>query len=77
MYAAVGGAIVTEKLFRWPGLGQLSVDAVFDRDGPVVLGSVVVASLAIALANVAVDAAPPLLDPRARRGARPASSAGR
>lgn len=64
--ALVGGAIVTEKLFRWPGLGQLSIDAVFDRDGPVILGTVIVASTAIVLANIVVDLSYALLDPRVR-----------
>lgn len=64
--ALVGGAIVTEKLFRWPGLGQLSIDAVFDRDGPVILGTVIVASTAIVLANMLVDFSYALLDPRVR-----------
>jgi peptide/nickel transport system permease protein len=61
-----GGAIVTEKLFRWPGLGQLSVDSVFDRDGPIIMGTVIVASTAIVLANLLVDLSYSLLDPRAR-----------
>jgi peptide/nickel transport system permease protein len=62
----LGGAIVTEKLFRWPGLGQLSVDAVFDRDAPIIMGSVIVASTAIVLTNVLVDLSYALLDPRVR-----------
>jgi peptide/nickel transport system permease protein len=64
--ALVGGAIVTEKLFRWPGLGQLSVDAVVERDGPVILGTVLVASSAVILANLLVDLSYALLDPRSR-----------
>ncbi|HKQ71822.1 MAG TPA: ABC transporter permease [Polyangiaceae bacterium] len=62
----VGGAIVTEKLFRWPGLGQLSVDAVFDRDAPIIMGTVIVSSTAIVLANLLVDLSYTLLDPRVR-----------
>jgi len=62
----LGGAIVTEKLFRWPGLGQLSVDAVFDRDAPIILGTVIVASTAIVLSNLLVDLSYALLDPRVR-----------
>lgn len=62
----LGGAIVTEKLFRWPGLGQLSVDAVVERDGPVILGTVIVASTAIIVANLLVDLSYALLDPRSR-----------
>jgi peptide/nickel transport system permease protein len=64
--ALVGGAIVTEKLFRWPGLGQLSVDAVFDRDAPIIMGTVIVASAAIIFSNLLVDASYALLDPRVR-----------
>ena len=62
----VGGAIVTEKLFRWPGLGQLSVDSVFNRDSPIILGTVIFASTAIVLCNVLVDLSYTLLDPRVR-----------
>lgn len=62
----IGGAVVTEKLFRWPGVGQLSVDAVFDRDAPVVLGIVILTSSAIVLANLVVDLSYALLDPRTK-----------
>jgi len=64
--ALLGGAIVTEKLFRWPGLGALSVDAVLDRDGPVVMGIVLVASLAVVVSNLVVDLLYAVLDPRVR-----------
>jgi peptide/nickel transport system permease protein len=63
----VGGAIVTEKLFRWPGLGQLSVDSVFNRDAPIILGTVIFASTAIVMSNVFVDISYSLLDPRVRK----------
>ncbi|MEO7111845.1 MAG: ABC transporter permease [Polyangiaceae bacterium] len=65
--ALVGGAIVTESLFRWPGLGALSVTALVDRDGPVVMGTVIVTSCAIVLANLIADAAYFTLDPRIRK----------
>lgn len=65
--ALVGGAIVTETLFRWPGLGALSVSALLDRDGPVIMGTVIVSSTAIVLANLLVDLSYGLLDPRVRR----------
>jgi peptide/nickel transport system permease protein len=64
--ALLGGAIVTEKLFRWPGIGALAVDAVVDRDGPVVMGIVLVATLAVVVMNVVVDALYAVLDPRTR-----------
>jgi ABC-type dipeptide/oligopeptide/nickel transport system permease component len=62
--ALVGGAIVTESLFRWPGLGQLSVTALLDRDGPLIVGTVIVSSTAIVLSNLAVDLLYGALDPR-------------
>jgi peptide/nickel transport system permease protein len=63
----MGGAMVTETLFRWPGLGSLSVNAMLDRDGPVMLGTVILTSTAIVLSSVAADFAYLLLDPRVRR----------
>jgi peptide/nickel transport system permease protein len=65
--ALVGGAVVTETLFRWPGIGALSVTALLDRDGPVIMGTVLVTSTAIVLANVAVDLLYGVLDARTRR----------
>src|SRR6185503_9252487 len=35
----VGGAVVTEKVFRWPGIGQMAVEALLNRDGPLILGT--------------------------------------
>jgi peptide/nickel transport system permease protein len=64
--ALVGGAVVTETVFRWPGLGELSVKALLDRDGPVILACVVVTSVAIVAANLLVDALYVRIDPRVR-----------
>lgn len=60
----VGGAIVTESVFRWPGIGSLSVEAMLDRDGPLIMGCVVVTSTAIVLSNLVVDLMYAVLDPR-------------
>ncbi len=62
----MGGAVVTETVFRWPGLGELSLHATLDRDGPVVCGCLLVTSIAVVLANVVVDLSYPRIDPRAR-----------
>jgi peptide/nickel transport system permease protein len=62
--ALMGGAIVTETIFRWPGLGELSVHATADRDGPVVYACVMVTSVAVIAANLAVDLTYGWLDPR-------------
>ncbi len=64
--ALVGGAVVVETLFRWPGLGMVSVSALLDRDGPLIMGTVLVTSLAVVVANLVVDLAYVWLDPRAR-----------
>lgn len=63
----VGGAIVTESVFRWPGLGSLSATALLDRDGPVVMGCVIITSSIVVLSTLLVDVAYVLLDPRIRR----------
>jgi peptide/nickel transport system permease protein len=62
--ALMGGAVVTETVFRWPGLGELSVKALLDRDGPVILACVIASSVMIVGANVLVDAVYARLDPR-------------
>ena len=64
--AMMGGAVVTETIFRWPGIGSLSVEAALARDGPVIMGVVLVTSIAIVLANLAVDLVYVVLDPRIR-----------
>ena len=63
----VGGAVVTESVFRWPGLGSLSVDAMLDRDGPLIMGCVILTSSVVVLSSLAVDLAYSALDPRVRR----------
>jgi len=66
----IGGAIVTESLFRVPGIGSLSVTAMLDRDGPVMMGCVLIASLSVVTANALADALYPYLDPRLRDASR-------
>jgi peptide/nickel transport system permease protein len=64
--ALMGGAVITETVFRWPGIGQLSVSALLNRDGPVILACVVVTSIAVVVSNLAVDLLYARLDPRVR-----------
>jgi peptide/nickel transport system permease protein len=66
----VGGAVVTERLFRWPGVGQLAVDALLNRDGPVITATVLLSSTAIVAATIALDLVHLALDPRLRRPSR-------
>ncbi|WP_437321263.1 ABC transporter permease [Sorangium sp. So ce385] len=68
--ALAGGAIVTERLFRWPGVGSMAVEALQNRDGPLLVGTVLFAAAAIVLATVALDLAALALDPRLRSRSR-------
>jgi peptide/nickel transport system permease protein len=62
----MGGAIVTEYIFGWPGLGREAVNGILNIDLPLVLGVVLLSALAILVANLLVDVAYALLDPRVR-----------
>lgn len=62
----LGGAVLTESIFGWPGLGQLAVTAISQRDFPLVQGVVLVFALMFALVNLMVDLLNGMLDPRVR-----------
>ena len=62
----MGGAVITETVFAWPGLGRLSVQAIFSRDLPVVEASVVVLAVGVLIANLLVDIINAQVDPRIR-----------
>lgn len=63
----LGGAVITEAVFSWPGLGSLVVEAIQGRDYPVVQGGVLLIAVGYVLANTLTDLAAGLLDPRVRR----------
>ncbi len=62
----IGGVVVTETVYAIPGLGSLTVDAVLNRDFPVIQGLVLLFSVAYVLVNLLVDLSYLLLDPRIR-----------
>lgn len=62
----VGGAVVTETVFARPGIGQLTAQAVANRDTPVLLAVVVISTVAFVTINLVVDLLYPVLDPRLR-----------
>jgi peptide/nickel transport system permease protein len=64
----LGGAILTETIFAWPGVGRLVVDAIFARDYPIVQGAVLVIALVFVVVNLLVDLSYAYLDPRIRYG---------
>ncbi|MES9862547.1 MAG: nickel ABC transporter permease [Candidatus Thiodiazotropha sp. LLP2] len=66
--ALLGGAVVTEVVFDWPGIGSLMIEAIQKRDYPVVQGCVLFISLMYVLVNTLTDLLYGLIDPRIRLG---------
>jgi peptide/nickel transport system permease protein len=64
--ALIGGAVVTESVFALPGIGRLTVDAILQRDYPVIQGVVLVFSFVYVLVNLIVDLLYTVFDPRIR-----------
>ena len=64
----LGGAVVTETVFAWPGMGQLAVQAIYQRDYPVVQAIVLFLGGVFVLINWVVDVTYSLLDPRIQHG---------
>jgi peptide/nickel transport system permease protein len=62
----LGGAVVIETIFTWPGVGLFTIQAILNRDYPVVQAAVVVLATAVVLINLAVDLLYVWLDPRIR-----------
>ncbi len=64
----LGGALVVETIFSWPGIGRYAVSAIYDRDYPVIQCFTLVMTVVFVLCNLAVDLAYAWLDPRIRLG---------
>jgi peptide/nickel transport system permease protein len=64
--ALLGGAVVTETVFSWPGIGRLAIQGIYNRDYPVVQASVFIAAVFFVLINFVVDLLYTVLDPRIR-----------
>jgi peptide/nickel transport system permease protein len=64
--AVVGGAVFVEKVFAWPGVGALAVDAVGERDTPVVVACVVLGAAAVVVGSAVADVLSAWADPRLR-----------
>ena len=64
----LAGAILTETIFSWPGIGKWMVDSVFKRDYPVVQGGLILIALIIMTVNLLVDVLYGLINPRIRHG---------
>jgi ABC-type dipeptide/oligopeptide/nickel transport system permease component len=66
----IGGAFIIETIFAWPGLSRLAVQAVFNRDWPLIMGTSLSIALVFIITNLSVDLLYHVLDPRIGRGTR-------
>lgn len=64
--ALMGGAVITESVFAWPGVGAFAIDAIRAKDMPVVQGAVLMLAFAAAAVNLVVDVVYVFIDPRIR-----------
>jgi ABC-type dipeptide/oligopeptide/nickel transport system permease component len=62
----LGGAVVTETVFSWPGIGRLAIQSIYNRDYPVVQSAVLLMACSVIVVNFLVDLAYGWLDPRIR-----------
>jgi peptide/nickel transport system permease protein len=62
----LGGAVITETIFAWPGVGRLAVQAIYNRDYPVVQAAVFILAMIFVLVNLVVDILYTYLDPRVK-----------
>jgi len=65
---AIGGAVITEQIFAYPGVGWLSIQSIYNRDFPVIQAIVMVVSVGVVLINFSVDILYTVIDPRIRYG---------
>jgi peptide/nickel transport system permease protein len=64
--SVISGAVITETVFAWPGIGRLFVESMDGRDYPVLMGLMMLGSVALVLANLAADMVYAIIDPRIR-----------
>lgn len=62
----LGGVVIIEKVFSWPGVGKLAVDSITNTDVPLIMGTVLFGTFCIVMANLLVDVIIALMDPRIR-----------
>lgn len=62
----IGGAVITEQIFQWPGIGSLTVASIHSRDYPILMSIVILSAIAVLLSNLLVDVLYAFIDPRIR-----------
>lgn len=66
MISLVNGAVIVETIFGWPGIGRLMIDAILQRDFPVIQSTILVTASAVLILNILIDVLYSALDPRIR-----------
>jgi peptide/nickel transport system permease protein len=64
----LGSAVIIETVFSWPGVGRLIIDAINQRDYPVIQGGVIVLAMLMVFVNLLVDLSYGFIDPRIKMG---------
>ena len=62
----IGGAVITETVFAWPGMGKLIIEAIYNLDRPIIVAYLMIIVLIFVTLNLIVDITYSLLDPRVR-----------
>jgi peptide/nickel transport system permease protein len=62
----IGGAVITEQIFQWPGIGSLTVASIHSRDYPILMTIVILSAIAVLISNLLVDMLYAVIDPRIR-----------
>ena len=62
----IGGVVLVERVFDWPGLGRLAVEAIETVDVPLILGTVIFTALVVVISGILIDVVQGLVDPRIR-----------
>ena len=63
----MGGAIVVENIFSWNGVGRMAVEAIFQRDYPIIQGFILTFSMIVVFVTISLDIIYAFIDPRIRR----------
>jgi len=64
----MGGAIVVENIFSWNGVGRMAVEAIFQRDYPIIQGFILTFAVVVVIVSIFLDTIYAFIDPRIRRG---------
>ena len=71
----IGGVVLVERVFNWPGVGRMAVEAIETVDVPLILGTVIFTSLMVVISGLLIDIVQSLVDPRIRRASQSIDSA--